>query len=71
MRCHKCGELGHFERKCHKGSQGSEESGKSRSKKGCFTCGSPDHMKRDCPKRGKSKSSQGVAFTATKEVDPG
>jgi hypothetical protein len=64
MRCHKCGELGHFERECHKGSQGSEGSGKSRSKKGCFTCGSSDHMKRDCPKRGKSKSSQGIAFIA-------
>ncbi|CAK9877227.1 unnamed protein product [Sphagnum jensenii] len=32
---------------------------------------SPDHMKRDCPKRGKSKNSQGVAFTAVEEVDPG
>jgi len=71
MRCHKCGELGHFERECRKGSQGSEGFGKSRSKKGCFTCGSPNHMKRNCPKRGKSKSSQGVAFTMTKEVDPG
>jgi hypothetical protein len=65
MRCHKCGKLGHFERECHKGSQGSEGSGKSRSKKGCFTCRSPDHMKRDYLKRGKSKSSQGVTFTAT------
>ncbi len=71
MRCHKCGELGHFERECCKGSQGSEGFGKSRSKKGCFTCGSPDHMKRDCPKRGKSKSSQGVAFTAAEETNPG
>jgi hypothetical protein len=40
-------------------------------KKGCFTCGSLDHMKRVCPKRGKSKSSQGVAFTAAEETDPG
>jgi hypothetical protein len=71
MRCHKCGELGHFERECRKGSQGSEGSGKSKSKKGCFICGSPDHMKRDCPKRGKSKSSQGVAFTAVEEADLG
>jgi len=71
MRCHKCGELGHFERECCKGSQGSEGSDKSRNKKGCFTCGSPDHMKKDCPKRGKSKSSQGVAFTAAEEADPG
>jgi hypothetical protein len=71
MRCHKCGELGHFERECRKGSQGSEGSGKSKSKKGCFICGSPDHMKRDCPKRGKSKSSQGVAFTTAEEADLG
>jgi hypothetical protein len=71
MRCHKCGELGHFERECRKGSQGSEGSGKLRSKKGCFTCESLHHMKRDCPKRGKSKSSQGVAFIAAEEVDPG
>ncbi len=27
-------------------------------------------MKKDCPKRGKSKSSQGVAFTAAKKTDP-
>jgi hypothetical protein len=27
-------------------------------------------MKRDCPKKGKSKSSQGVAFIAVEEVDP-
>jgi len=71
MRCHKCGELEHFERERHKGSQGSEGSGKSRSKKGCLTCGSPDHMKRDCPKKGKSKSSQGVAFTVAEEADLG
>ncbi len=30
MRCHKCGELRHFEKECHKGSQGSEGSGKSK-----------------------------------------
>jgi hypothetical protein len=54
MRCHKCGELGHFEMECRKGFQGLEG---SKSKKGCFTCESPNHMKRDCPKRGKSKSS--------------
>jgi hypothetical protein len=71
MRCHKCGELGHFEKECRKGSQGSKGSGKSRSKKGCFTCRSPDHMKKDCPKRGKSKNSQGVAFTMAKEADLG
>ncbi len=69
MRCHKCGELGHFERECRKDSQGLEGSEKSRSKKGCFICGSPNHMKRDCLKKGKSKSSQGVAFTAAEEAD--
>jgi len=51
MKCHKCGELGHFERECCKGSQGSKGSGKSRNKKGCFTCRSPDHVKRDYPKK--------------------
>jgi hypothetical protein len=70
MRCHKCGEFGHFERECRKGSQGSEGFEKSKSKKGCFTYGSPDHMK-DCPKRGKSKSNQGVAFTAAEDSNPG
>jgi hypothetical protein len=71
MRCHKCGELRHFEKECRKGSQGSKGSRKSRSKKGCFTCRNPYHMKRDCPKKGKSKSNQGVAFIAVEEADPG
>lgn len=64
MRCHKCGELGHFERECRKGSQGSQGSERPKNSRGCFTCGSPDHMKRDCPKKGKSKGGQGVAFAA-------
>nr|GEZ72286.1 hypothetical protein [Tanacetum cinerariifolium] len=66
LKCHKCGEIGHYARDCRStgntnatNNQGGNEPNPRGN--GCFECGNPGHFKRDCPKLNNKNGGNGNA----------